>query len=64
MLKLRYIAISCPSQEPTQRYRRDVVDYALTSLRIAIELAHPPKFSKLTLNHRPQMGEHSPHEPF
>jgi len=34
---LSHLLISCPDQEPAQRYRRSVVDYALISLRIAIE---------------------------
>ena len=34
---LKHLRISCPDQEPAQRYRRSIVDYALISLRIAIE---------------------------
>lgn len=34
---LKHLKISCPGQEPSQRYRRDIVDYALISLRIAVE---------------------------
>lgn len=34
---LRHLIISCPGQEVAQRYRRSIVDYALISLRIAVE---------------------------
>lgn len=34
---LSHLEISCPGQEPGQRYRRSIVDYALISLRLAIE---------------------------
>ena len=34
---LKHLKISCPGQEPNQRYRRGIVDYALISLRIAVE---------------------------
>lgn len=34
---LKRLRISCPGQEPSQRYRRSIVDYALISVRIAIE---------------------------
>ena len=34
---LKHLKISCPNQEPGQRYRRSIVDYALISVRIAIE---------------------------
>ena len=40
----RHLKISCPGQEPALRFRRDVVDYALISLRIAVERN---KFSQL-----------------
>ena len=36
MPNLEHISISCPNQEPLERYRRSAVDYALISLRIAI----------------------------
>lgn len=51
--KLRHLTITCPGQNPTQRYRRDAVDYALISLRIAIERAYLPKLSKLSLSIHP-----------
>ena len=34
---LTHLKISCPHQELSQRYRRSVVDYALISVRIAVE---------------------------
>lgn len=34
---LKHLKISCPGQEAIQRYRRGVVDYALISIRIAVE---------------------------
>lgn len=48
---LRHLTISCPGQDPAQRYRRDAVDYALISLRIAIERNNLHKLNKLSLNH-------------
>jgi hypothetical protein len=53
MPKLRHLTVTCPGQDPTQRYRRDAVDYALISLRIAIERTNLPKLSKLSLNIHP-----------
>jgi hypothetical protein len=50
MPKLRHLTISTPGQDPTQRYRRDAVDYALTSLRIAIEHAPLLRLEKLSLS--------------
>jgi hypothetical protein len=47
---LRHLTISCPGQDPSQRYRRDVVDYALISLRIAIERAPLYRLEKLSLH--------------
>jgi len=47
---LRHLTISCPGQDPTQRYRRDAVDYALISLRIAIERAPIYRLEKLSLH--------------
>ncbi|KAG4431071.1 hypothetical protein IFR05_013446 [Cadophora sp. M221] len=51
MPNLRHLTISCPDQDPAQRYRRDAVDYALISLRIAIERAPIERLEKLSLNH-------------
>jgi hypothetical protein len=46
---LRHLRISCPGQPSGQRYRRDVVDYALISLRMAIENASPVDLDSLSL---------------
>lgn len=48
---LRHLTIACPGQDPAQRYRRDCVDYALISLRIAIERAPLLRLEKLSLSH-------------
>jgi hypothetical protein len=48
---LRHLTIACPGQDPAQRYRRDCVDYALISLRIAIERASLLRLEKLSLSH-------------
>lgn len=34
---LKHLRISCPGQESAQRYRRNILDYALISVRIAVE---------------------------
>ncbi|KAJ5651761.1 hypothetical protein N7507_009187 [Penicillium longicatenatum] len=39
MRRLRHLRINCEGQPPSHRYRRSVVDYALISLRIAVERA-------------------------
>ncbi|CAK1357507.1 hypothetical protein CB0940_07763 [Cercospora beticola] len=36
-VNLEHLGISCPGYDASQRYRKSVVDYALISLRIAIE---------------------------
>lgn len=36
-VNLSHLRISCPGQGASQRYRRSIVDYALISLRIAVE---------------------------
>ncbi|KAL8675174.1 MAG: hypothetical protein Q9168_000427 [Polycauliona sp. 1 TL-2023] len=46
---LKHLKISCPNQEAGQRYRRSIVDYALISLRIAIERCKLPALSSLSL---------------
>jgi len=58
MPNLRHLTISCPGQDPAQRYRRDAVDYALISLRIAIERAPLLKLEKLSLSHIHPSGLH------
>lgn len=47
---MRHLTIRCPGQNPRERYRRDIVDYALISLRIAIERAPMAKLNKLSLS--------------
>lgn len=48
---LRHLTIKTPGQKPAERYRRDIVDYALMSLRIAIERSPGlTKLSKLSLH--------------
>lgn len=48
-INLKHLKISCPGQDPAQRYRRDAVDYALISLRIAVERATLPALDTLSL---------------
>ncbi|TDZ26910.1 hypothetical protein Cob_v000547 [Colletotrichum orbiculare MAFF 240422] len=47
---VRHLTIRCPGQDPQERYRRDIVDYALMSLRIAVERAPLGKLVKLSLS--------------
>ncbi|KAI9743745.1 MAG: hypothetical protein M1835_002848, partial [Candelina submexicana] len=47
---LTQLTICCPGQEPTQSYRRSAVDYALISLRIAIENAPLTSLTALSLS--------------
>ena len=46
---IEHLKISTPGQEAAQRYRRSVVDYALISLRIAVERTPLRKLSSLSL---------------
>lgn len=46
---LKHLRISCPGQEPQQQYRRSIVDYALISLRIAVERTKLPDLDTLSL---------------
>lgn len=46
---LKHLRISCPGQEPEQRYRRSIVDYALISLRIAVERSKLTALDTLSL---------------
>ncbi|ODA80210.1 hypothetical protein RJ55_03168 [Drechmeria coniospora] len=46
---IRHLTIRCPGQDPRERYRRDIVDYALVSLRIAVERAPLTRLTKLSL---------------
>ncbi|KAM0420866.1 hypothetical protein ACHAPT_011396 [Fusarium lateritium] len=47
---MRHLTIRCPGQDPRERYRRDIVDYALISLRISLERAPLTKLNKLSLS--------------
>ncbi|OTA70048.1 hypothetical protein K449DRAFT_360925 [Hypoxylon sp. EC38] len=47
---MRHLTIKTPGQDPRERYRRDIVDYALISLRISIERAPMKKLVKLSLS--------------
>ncbi|PGH07559.1 hypothetical protein AJ79_06229 [Helicocarpus griseus UAMH5409] len=50
MTSLRHLKMSCSGQVATHRYRRSVVDYALISLRIAIEQAPLKNLDTLSLH--------------
>ncbi|KAI1344907.1 hypothetical protein F5Y15DRAFT_11022 [Xylariaceae sp. FL0016] len=47
---VRHLTIKTPGQDPKERYRRDIVDYALISLRISMERAPMKRLTKLTLS--------------
>ena len=47
---LRRLTISCPDMLASQRYRRSAVDYALSSLRLAVETVNPPFLDTLSLD--------------
>lgn len=47
---MRHLTIKTPGQDPSERYRRGIVDYALMSLRISVERAPLTKLSKLSLS--------------
>ncbi|KAI0110915.1 hypothetical protein GGR51DRAFT_547563 [Nemania sp. FL0031] len=49
LINIRHLTIKTPGQDPSERYRRDIVDYALISLRVAIERAPMKKLNKLSL---------------
>ncbi|KAI9810010.1 MAG: hypothetical protein M1826_003801 [Phylliscum demangeonii] len=46
---LQHLTLSCPGQEPAQRYRRSAVDYALISVRMAVERAPLTALRSLSL---------------
>ncbi|MCJ1358468.1 MAG: hypothetical protein MMC33_008468 [Icmadophila ericetorum] len=46
---LKHLKISCPGQESAHRFRRSIVDYALISLRIAVERSPLSQLSTLSL---------------
>ncbi|EJP64939.1 uncharacterized protein BBA_06114 [Beauveria bassiana ARSEF 2860] len=48
--RIRHLTVRCPGQNPAERYRRDIVDYALISLRIAVERAPLTNLHKLSLS--------------
>lgn len=50
LTNMRHLTIRCPGQDPRERYRRDIVDYALISLRISLERAPLDKLHKLSLS--------------
>ncbi|KAK4214724.1 hypothetical protein QBC37DRAFT_283138 [Rhypophila decipiens] len=50
MTNLRHLTIKTPGQDPKERYRRDIVDYALISLRISLERTPLKKLTKLSLS--------------
>lgn len=49
MPKIRHLTISCDNQESAMRYRRSIVDYALISLRMAVEQAPLHALESLSL---------------
>lgn len=49
MTSMRHLTIKTPGQDPSERYRRNIVDYALISLRISLERAPLTRLSKLSL---------------
>ncbi|KAI1747988.1 hypothetical protein F4782DRAFT_543098 [Xylaria castorea] len=53
LINIRHLTIKTPGQDPKERYRRDIVDYALISLRVAIERAPMKKLNKLSLSVHP-----------
>ncbi|KAI9806412.1 MAG: hypothetical protein M1833_003599 [Piccolia ochrophora] len=46
---ISHLNVSCPGQDPALRYRRSAVDYALISLRIAVERSPLKLLSTLSL---------------
>ncbi|WQF88998.1 hypothetical protein CDEST_14012 [Colletotrichum destructivum] len=50
LVNVRHLTIRCPGQDPQERYRRDIVDYAIMSLRIAVERAPLERLEKLSLS--------------
>ncbi|KAI1284060.1 hypothetical protein F5Y07DRAFT_385616 [Xylaria sp. FL0933] len=53
LVNIRHLTIKTPGQDPQERYRRDIVDYALISLRVALERAPMKKLNKLSLSVHP-----------
>ena len=50
MPNLSHLEVSCPGQPSEERQRRSVVDYALISLRIAVERSNLPRLETLSLS--------------
>lgn len=50
MPNLRHLEVSCPGQPSEERQRRSVVDYALISLRIAVERSNLSRLDTLSLS--------------
>ncbi|KAL2159093.1 hypothetical protein VTH06DRAFT_2852 [Thermothelomyces fergusii] len=50
MTNMRDLTIQTPGQNPLERYRRDIVDYALIRLGVSVERAPLTNLSKLTLS--------------
>ncbi|KAK4190714.1 hypothetical protein QBC35DRAFT_64276 [Podospora australis] len=50
LTNIRHLTVKTPGQDPSERYRRGIVDYALISLRISVERAPLTKLSKLSLS--------------
>ncbi|KAI9842214.1 MAG: hypothetical protein M1838_003237 [Thelocarpon superellum] len=46
---IAHLKVACPGQAPSHRYRRSVVDYALISLRVAVEQAPLTRLTTLSL---------------
>ncbi|KAI0206775.1 hypothetical protein F4808DRAFT_447481 [Astrocystis sublimbata] len=53
LTNVRHLSIKTPGQNPQERYRRDIVDYALISLRVALERVPMKKLNKLSLSVHP-----------
>ena len=47
---MRHLTVRCPGQDASERYRRSIVDYALISLRIAVERCDLAQLRKLSLS--------------
>ncbi|KAK4444854.1 hypothetical protein QBC34DRAFT_179481 [Podospora aff. communis PSN243] len=50
LTNIRHVTIKTPGQDPKERYRRSIVDYALMSLRISLERTPLTKLNKLSLS--------------
>jgi hypothetical protein len=50
LTNVRHVTIKTTGQDPKERYRRSIVDYALMSLRISLERAPLTKLNKLSLS--------------